>query len=132
MKDIQTVPDRALRLIKEMFPLLGFRLFEFYIPGATKPLRVHVNQLDSDVLMRPLSSDVPVLREILGGNAYLIPENILKSLSSDKSYAIIDLGANIGIATLRIANQLRKAGINNLKGICVEPDEDNFEVLSQN
>lgn len=70
--------------------------------------------------LRPNTSDIPNFYQIFIGNEY-----DLNLPFEPKS--IIDGGANIGLATIYLKSKFPDA-----KVICVEPDEDNFQALTNN
>lgn len=49
-----------------------------------------------------------------------------------KDVHIVDLGANIGIAALKLTAQVNSLGAHTVFLTCVEPDPSNFDILSKN
>jgi FkbM family methyltransferase len=70
--------------------------------------------------LRPNTSDIPNFYQIFIGNEYEI------NLPFEPK-SIIDGGANIGLATIYLKSKFPDA-----KVVCVEPDEDNFQALTNN
>jgi FkbM family methyltransferase len=78
----------------------------------------------SELSLRTFSGDLFVLFEVISGKVYFIPEI---KLSYNKVRVILDCGANIGISSLYFA-----ARYPNAKIYSIEPDLDNFSLLSSN
>jgi FkbM family methyltransferase len=70
--------------------------------------------------LRPNTSDIPTFYQIFIGKEYEFDLPF-------EPKSIIDGGANIGLSTIYL-----KSKFPNAKVICVEPDEENFEVLKAN
>src|SRR5690348_6275188 len=76
-----------------------------------------------EVFIREFGTDLTILQEVLFKQVY---GDLAKCLTK-KPDTIIDLGANIGMATLYLANQFPKSRI-----LAVEPEAANFEMLNRN
>lgn len=74
--------------------------------------------------LRPHDGDLAILYEIFARHSYRIPEALLDPASVN---TILDLGANIGFASLYFAAHYPHAKI-----ISVEPNPDNFSLLKAN
>jgi FkbM family methyltransferase len=72
--------------------------------------------------LREASSDQSIMREVLMGEVY---GNLTSYLGDCRT--IIDLGANIGLASLHLSVMFPKARI-----LAVEPEPGNFEMLNRN
>lgn len=72
------------------------------------------------------SSDYDVLRQVLVLEEYKIPLSFLENLKTEPQH-IIDAGANIGATSLYFKN--RFPGV---KIYSIEPDDNNFSLLSEN
>jgi FkbM family methyltransferase len=88
------------------------------------------------VLIRRSDSDYETLRQVFVLREYAIGNNELESyissrysklLADGKTPVIIDLGANIGLASLWFKERYPKATI-----LAVEPNAANFQILKQN
>jgi FkbM family methyltransferase len=75
-----------------------------------------------DVYIRKTGSDENTLSEVVLNGVY----NEVIQAVSEANY-VIDLGANIGLATLIFAERYKKCHI-----VALEPDERNFELLERN
>lgn len=81
-----------------------------------------INPFRARIFLRKKSSDIGNFQEIVNEDIY---SEVLSYCSDCKS--VIDLGANIGLSTLYFAAAFPKSRI-----LCVEPDPENFQVLSAN
>lgn len=85
--------------------------------------KVHIGSLIVDLRLRRFGGDIFIFHEILRLESYKLPREIdkvgIKSL--------IDLGANIGLATLYLASHLPDCKI-----YCVEPLPENASLLRHN
>ena len=87
--------------------------------------RLHKVRIKVDSLRRVLylrTQDIFLVYEVLWGNPYVHPE-MLQILPR----CILDLGAHIGLATLRFKASFPQAIIH-----CYEPDPENFQLLELN
>ncbi len=84
-----------------------------YITVSQKDVQFPIN-------LRMLTSDVPTYKQIYLDGEY--------AFNADKyPEVILDVGANIGLASIYFANKFPKARI-----IAIEPETSNFEVLKKN
>jgi FkbM family methyltransferase len=100
-----------------------------------KLTRINVN--GHKIFVRAGDSDIAAVRQVFGDREYDTghlekPSSILEThynsiLSSGRRPVIIDAGANIGTATIWFKNKYPKAAI-----VAIEPDPENFSVLSMN
>lgn len=112
---IQRVPNysrklgvsQALRLVFRSW--FGRSEFQVSVPGIAHP-----------VWVRPGTSDVDVFDQIFISEAYNLPFTIPAGL-------ILDLGANVGYASVYLAKRYPNARI-----VAVEPDPSNFRALVRN
>jgi FkbM family methyltransferase len=77
-----------------------------------------------EILIRPFSGDLFVLYEVLLHRCYEIRETLLPPA---RVQVILDCGANVGITALYFAWRYPNAHI-----FCIEPDDQNFELLKRN
>jgi FkbM family methyltransferase len=98
---------QALRLIFRAW--FGRSEFQISVPGIAHP-----------VWIRPRTSDVDVFDHIFIGEAYDLPFAIRARL-------ILDLGANVGYASVYFAKRCPDARI-----VAVEPEHSNFQALAKN
>jgi hypothetical protein len=87
--------------------------------------RLHKVQIKVGSLRRVLylrTSDIFVVYEVLWGNPYIHP-----AMLQNPPRCILDLGAHIGLATLRFKASFPHATIH-----CYEPDPENFKLLERN
>jgi FkbM family methyltransferase len=73
------------------------------------------------VTVRSYSGDVFIILEVLGSKCYRMPEPV------ERGGVVVDLGANIGIASLFLADSYEPTRL-----ICVEPSADNCVLLRKN
>lgn len=85
-------------------------------------LQIHIPSIRSDCSIRIPGTDLDTLSEIFVHRVY---EGII-CREKDPSY-IVDLGANIGLATLYMANAFPRSSI-----FAVEPDPGNYAILKRN
>lgn len=83
--------------------------FQISVPGIANPIWI-----------RPHTSDIDVFEQIFIDEAYDLPFTIPARL-------ILDLGANVGYASVYFANRYPDARI-----VAVEPERTNFQVLARN
>ncbi|HET6674484.1 MAG TPA: FkbM family methyltransferase [Nitrospiraceae bacterium] len=88
--------------------------------------------MDARVFLRPASSDLLNFEQIfLGGdyNVHRLPrqQEIVELYRSMRTPLIVDLGANIGLASLYFQKSWPRATV-----VAVEPDADNFRMLCRN
>lgn len=80
------------------------------------------------ILIRRISSDITVFKQIFIDNEYESVVNLAKKKIIDHDQIIlIDAGANIGLATLYFNQNFK-----NMRSILIEPDEGNFNILREN
>lgn len=100
----------------------------FHLSNATrknrksvpKCYRVNLVGKPQDLWLRTIGGDIFVLYEVFGSDCYKPPPGL--SLNT-----IVDLGANVGCATLYLSSIAPSA-----KFICVEPVPSNVEILRRN
>lgn len=85
-----------------------------------RKVRIQVRNIQHPIVLRPETSDVPLLYHIFVEEEYNIKPK------KEPSF-IIDAGANIGFTAVYFANQFPKARI-----IAIEPEESNFGMLKKN
>lgn len=82
--------------------------------------KVKLPNYKSAFFLRKNTSDFPTFTQVFLDNQY--------NIDFDKNAKIIiDGGANIGLFTIKIKNEIPEAKI-----ICIEPDPENFEILHKN
>lgn len=96
--------------VKLFFKFKFRRLQKIKLPDIKFPFR-----------LRPGTSDINSFNQIFLDDSYQFQYNDIKPK------VIIDAGANIGLFSIKLKNLFPDVTI-----ICLEPDRDNFEVLSDN
>ncbi len=113
---------RKLKLLVKIFNSLGMAsASSFIIAHLLKRKMVHVfiKELDQKIYMRPWTGDFATLRQVIWDKEY--------DFNLDEVQSVIDLGANIGISTLVLANKFPEAHV-----IALEPEKNNFQLLQLN
>jgi FkbM family methyltransferase len=95
------------------------------VPGYDQPVWLRPTRSDHSIFWQCMTRDQYDLREWPQTKALLARRDAL--VAAGKTPIIIDGGANIGLAAIGFARDFPEARI-----LAVEPDEDNFRVLSQN
>lgn len=123
--------DFFTRWVKVMYPSSVF-LWRFIQINEENPesmktlpelIKVDLHKpMKTSIFLRRDTTDIWNFREIMEHNVYGILGQYMKS-----SKTIIDLGANIGLASYYFAATFKDARI-----FSVEPDSDNFKILSKN
>jgi len=122
---------RTVERFLDMRKYVGFEVaLKLRLNEPGKPINVFVNEIGRYMTLRAGSSDVHILREILGSSNYVIPESVLVEYRG-KRVGVIDLGANIGISSIVLTRQLLRNNIEH-SVIAVEPFHRNVEVLKRN
>lgn len=91
-------------------------------PGPARPYAVDLIGGRHDLWLRPNSGDFFILHEIFLDEPYAVPSDWRAGVET-----IVDLGANIGLATLFLNRCFPRA-----RFICVEPDPANARLLQDN
>lgn len=123
----------TLAFVLEWWPRMTFqsvlrlrdtlRRLETSTPGADETVTLQLRSpIRSSVTLRLLGSDMAMFEEVVKDQVY---ESVLEHVSDCRTF--VDLGANIGLASLYFATRFPKA-----KAIAVEPNDDTFSVLSKN
>lgn len=86
-------------------------------PGT---MRIYLRPIEREISLRGATTDVKCLEKVFIGGEYWSPFPI-------SPRAIVDAGANVGMATLYFAQQYPDAQI-----IAIEPEALNFEALERN
>ena len=84
--------------------------------------RVRIQRGSLRHILHLRSADIFLIYEVLGQSLYIHPE-----MAKQPPRCIVDLGAHIGLATLRFKAEFPDAEIH-----CYEPDPDNFALLRAN
>ncbi len=80
------------------------------------------------IQIRPQTSDVKVVKQVLVDKEYMPLVNLITEyVSSEDIFLIIDAGANIGLTTIFFKKHFQKAKI-----IAIEPDSNNAQLLNEN
>lgn len=114
---------RYISKIFRIFSIYGFFqgiiiLIKFLIPNDKK---ISLPNIKYPFLIRNIPTDKGIFHQIFIELEYDIPLD----LSSNPT--IIDAGSNIGLFSVYIKNKFPNSNI-----ICIEPDQDNFNLLKQN
>jgi FkbM family methyltransferase len=96
----------------------GLALMRRGKPGSV--IRIFSKELQQNIILRPGTSDLKVILQILDKHEYAVHFPTNPGL-------IIDAGANIGISALYFAQKFPNAKI-----YAIEPEDGNFELLKQN
>ena len=92
-------------------------------PPVSWPLALHLRKLPDPVYLRVANSDFLVLGEIFDRDEYAQ----IKNWDLPKDGRVVDLGANIGLASVYFASLLPEAHV-----VAVEPDEENCRLIEKN
>ena len=84
--------------------------------------RMHLAGRRGDLYLRTTSGDLFIFHEIFVTQCYAVPHALLSDART-----IVDLGANVGLATLFYADRFKEA-----RFVCVEPDPRNVSLLRKN
>jgi FkbM family methyltransferase len=79
---------------------------------------------ETELGLRPFDGDIFILYEVLSGETYNIPDELLPP---ERVYCVVDCGANIGITSLLFASRYPNATI-----YSIEPHPSNFALLKRN
>ena len=127
---------RKLRLIAQS-DLAGIDKLRYAINASGRGagllalrFRSSVNRVPVTIMLRKGTTDFNVFDEIFVEQAYApcvaaLPRNLGR-------VALIDLGANVGLSALYLARELGERALEVEQIIAVEPDPDNFQLLSEN
>ena len=105
--------------IFETFSVLSSFVFVFAHIIKRSYVSVYIKELNQEVLLRPWTGDFATLRQVIWDKEY---DFKLEGVDS-----IVDLGANIGISTIKLAKKYPTAQI-----IALEPEKNNFSLLQVN
>lgn len=97
---------------------------EYHINTNNSQEIVSLNYFGSEIKFRPYESDIYLIQSILVGRGGIGEYNYRFDFNPD---VILDLGANIGLATIIFRRQYPECKI-----ICVEPADSNFVLLKEN
>jgi FkbM family methyltransferase len=119
----------TLTLLRETRPFLSLRSFLAYrrfLLSKPQPgddtIALHLKPpIDRTVFLRKWGSDPDTFEEVIQGEAY---RPVLEHIPRCRT--MIDLGANIGLATLYLASRYR------CRCLSVEPNPETFRILSKN
>jgi FkbM family methyltransferase len=116
MRHLTTLLENAKLL--GLFTALHLGLWRKF--GTSDTVTIRPRCLSKPFTLRRKGSDYLVLRQVLGGSVY-------DSFRIVTDGMIIDAGANIGIASARLATLYPARTI-----VAIEPDSDNFSLLTAN
>ena len=108
-----------LHLLIKIFKSLGFTSSFIFILAHVfriKSVKVFVKELGQKIIIRPWTGDFATIRQVIWDKEY--------DFQLDKVNSVVDLGANIGIATIILANKYLNATV-----IAIELESNNFEIL---
>jgi FkbM family methyltransferase len=115
---------RALRKLKHYYTNVGIRgaiaFLAAKVAGRPLTIRKSISEAKHPLYLRVATTDVSVYRQIFVERHYDIPLDSTPGV-------IIDAGANIGLSSVFFALKYPAARI-----LAIEPDKDNFEMLSAN
>lgn len=135
---LMSIPQYAKLLVKLFLDRRAYRgrsEFSFGLPvpsGGYYRFKVKAPGFRRTIALRRGTSDLATCRQVFGGNEYNLRrlarwDEILTLYARIDRPLILDLGANIGLATLYFAKNWPKAHI-----VAVEPDGANFQVMHAN
>lgn len=104
-------------VLATLLPRLKFHLLD---EEKVYEVWIRIGSVRRTLYLRPC--DIFVVYEVLWSNPYILPEMLRKP-----PRCILDLGAHIGLATLRFKATFPEAIIH-----CYEPDPENFRLLERN
>lgn len=114
-----TKVEKEVRALWSLMPLRDAWKLAWPQPAGTE-MRIHLNRVRRDVVIRAGTSDLECLKKIFLLDEYSIPFNVSPKF-------IVDAGANIGMATLYFATRFPEARV-----IAIEPEGSNFNLLQRN
>lgn len=118
-------------LFSVTYPIIGTVFFKYLLFGERRVLEANAPFL-GPFYLRASTSDLAVFREIALG-LYTVPAEILYALKQRKnSLIVIDCGANVGYATMRLLRVLSSSNVPVKKVLCIEPNKENFKILELN
>ncbi|HET6674483.1 MAG TPA: FkbM family methyltransferase [Nitrospiraceae bacterium] len=132
-------PARTLaKMFLDRRPHRGGREFRFRPhyrqQDGTDVVRVMAKDgaMDARVFLRPSSSDLQIFDHVFLASVYNVhrlprQQEIVELYRSMRTPLIVDLGANIGLASLYFQKSWPRATV-----VAVEPDADNFRMLCRN
>jgi FkbM family methyltransferase len=89
---------------------------------------IRVEYKNNPIFLRPSSSDLAVFNQVMVNEEYEVLASLaLDTFGTTKVKTIVDLGGNIGLTSVFLANRFPTAQI-----ISVEPDTHNFKYLTKN
>ncbi len=91
-------------------------------PGRPVTYSLQLGSRTAEVQLRTYSGDLFILHEIFVSDCYALPESLDARIG-----VVVDLGANVGLATLYYARRFPGA-----RFVCVEPDPANARLLRAN
>src|SRR2546427_6179555 len=97
---------------------LGFR----YPSNVAKRYRVRSRNNDRELFLRTFGGDIYLFYEVFLSTYYQIPDHLKR-----EAMTIVDLGANIGLASRFFAETFPNA-----RFVCVEPNPSNIAILRKN
>lgn len=120
---IQTNAKRGVGFLEEAPPDL-VNLSRVYVGGQpfeASHVLLKVPTIHSDVRLRLQTSDIRTFEQIFLLEEYGIPE------LPESAETIVDLGANIGLASIYFGARYPKARI-----LAIEPDAENYDLMAKN
>ena len=111
---------RSKWLLASMLGRSKLRYFREFSRSNTFGAAIRFGELQSVLHFR--ADDIFIVHEVFAGDGYVVD-----ALRDDPPRSIVDLGAHIGLATLRFKASFPEATVH-----CFEPDPDNFKLLTLN
>lgn len=90
--------------------------------NTTTQYNIHLNNNPRNIYLRTFTGDIDMFYEILWQEVY---KNAIENIKG--VHTIVDVGANIGMASLFFKQHFSEATI-----YAIEPDSDNFDILVEN
>lgn len=116
-----------LRFLITLRLLVDWRLFLWHYMSRARDTRMyHLRRSNFTVLLQPRTADLEVLDEVFKQRIYDPPSAARSAILASTHPTILDLGANIGIASLRFMNLFPEALLT-----AYEPDAENLMVLKK-
>jgi len=93
---------------------------------------ITVPLLGHSVFLREQTDDLWMLGEVFADDLYRFPDQVLQVFAGYKDLFVADIGANIGMASIKMQAQLAQLYNTQVGYVAVEPEPGNFAVLQKN
>ncbi|MES2765774.1 MAG: FkbM family methyltransferase [Bacteroidota bacterium] len=116
---ISADPQTFLKIIRET---KRFKKSNSQVDEKPHLYKFQLNEQVQEIYLRTQSGDIAMFYEMFWRVVYKLPQDVFKNVKT-----IVDLGANVGMASLYFAENCPQAKI-----FAVEPERNNFSVLTKN